>query len=417
MKNIMFISHGHPKYMKGGAEVASWNLFSQLKLAGYDCLYVARTDNVPIDGSNISRIEPDQTLFHSSIKDWFNLTTSDLQNLMACLKEITEEFRPDIIHVHHYAHIGIEIFSILKQLAPKAKLIFTIHEYMAICLHNGQMVKNGTLNLCEKAKEADCHRCFPQHAASDFFLRKHYIQDQFSNVDHFISPSEFLANRYIEWGIPNEKFTVIENVLTEQERLPPRELKHGTTRNRFAFFGQINPYKGVDILLEALLQLPKKVRKSIRVEIHGANLEKQPPNFKEKILGAIESLGDCVILRGKYESDQLKSLMKETDWVVIPSIWWENSPVVIQEAIAFGRPLIGSNIGGMKEKIADVAGITFEARNPADLAKAMIRAIEPNEFEHWHLKMAQKSSPFNKHLELIEELLRKNGTSYGNQEQ
>ncbi|WP_160153826.1 glycosyltransferase family 4 protein [Microbulbifer sp. ALW1] len=405
MKNIMFVSHGHPKYMKGGAEVASWNLFSLLKSAGYNCLYVARTDSIPQQGSNLNRIAPDQVLFHSSINDWFNLTASDTKNLRDCLKEITDEFKPDLIHIHHYAHIGIEIFRLFKQLSPQAKVVFTVHEYMAICLHNGQMVKSGTLELCENALEADCHRCFPQHTAPDFFLRKQYIQDQFDCVDHFVSPSAFLAKRYIEWGLPESKFSVIENVLTEQQRLPPRELVAGEKRNRFAFFGQINPYKGVDVLLEALVLIPQSIRSHLRIDIHGANLDHQRPDFKDKILKTIEKLDDCVVLRGQYEPHELQSLMNETDWVIIPSIWWENSPVVIQEAISFGRPLIGSNIGGMKEKIEGKAGLTFEARNASALAKAIVEATEPSVFDYWYSKTAGNASPFKEHVQLIQSLL------------
>jgi glycosyltransferase involved in cell wall biosynthesis len=61
--------------------------------------------------------------------------------------------------------------------------------------------------------------------------------------------------------------------------------------------------------------------------------------------------------------------MSRCDWVVIPSIWWENSPVVIQEAALAGRPVLCSRIGGMAEKVQDgVTGLHFEAGSVADLA-------------------------------------------------
>ncbi|MCI0590636.1 MAG: glycosyltransferase, partial [Gammaproteobacteria bacterium] len=62
-------------------------------------------------------------------------------------------------------------------------------------------------------------------------------------------------------------------------------------------------------------------------------------------------------------------LMERIDWVVVPSIWWENSPLVIQEAMKFGRPVICADIGGMAEKVSDRRnGLHFRARNPFDLA-------------------------------------------------
>ncbi|WP_193164027.1 glycosyltransferase family 4 protein [Microbulbifer hainanensis] len=405
MNKVMFVSHGHPKFMKGGAEVASWNLFNSLKSSGYECLYVARSNTIPTEGEPFSSLNADEILFHSSIKDWFNLSAADTRILTDCFESITKEFNPDIIHVHHYAHIGIEIFPILKRAAPNAKIVFTVHEYMAICLHNGQMVKSGTFELCSEAVGADCHRCFPQYSASDFFLRKQYIQDQFRKVDHFISPSAFLAKRYIEWGVPATSFSVIENVLIEQEKLTPRPSENHELRSKFAFFGQINPYKGVDVLLEALLQLPANVREKVSLDIHGANLDHQTGEFKDKILRMVAKLEGTVTLRGQYEPHQLQSLMRETDWVIIPSVWWENSPVVIQEAISYGRPLIGSNIGGMKEKIENKAGLTFEARNPSALASAIQDAVNPEVFDFWHAKTGTKSDAFGQHLDLIENLL------------
>ena len=68
--------------------------------------------------------------------------------------------------------------------------------------------------------------------------------------------------------------------------------------------------------------------------------------------------------------------MGACDWVVVPSIWWENSPLVIQEAFARGRPVICSDVGGMAEKVADgVDGLHFERGNPASLADTIERAI------------------------------------------
>jgi glycosyltransferase involved in cell wall biosynthesis len=69
--------------------------------------------------------------------------------------------------------------------------------------------------------------------------------------------------------------------------------------------------------------------------------------------------------------------MKAIDWVIVPSIWWENSPMVIQEAFVAGRPLIVSDIGGMKEKVRDnIDGLHFSARNPVDLASKMLHAAK-----------------------------------------
>ncbi|MDP5029224.1 glycosyltransferase family 4 protein, partial [Paraglaciecola sp.] len=397
-KKILIISHAHPELSKGGAEVASWNLFQSLKEAGHECLYLARSENLSHGGSTFSVRQQDQIMLHTSITDWFCLSSSNTKHLFDDLGELVKEFSPDIMHVHHYAHIGIEIFTALKRAAPQAKLIFTLHEYMAICMHNGQMVKNNSLKLCFKESPADCNRCFPERSPADFFLRKQYILDQFASVDEFISPSQFLADRYIDWGIPKNKMHVIENILPSFEKLLPRPLGTEKKRGRLAFFGQLNLYKGIDILLQALALLPEDIKAHIHLDIHGANLELQSQAFQDKVTLLLEDVQELVTMRGAYESEQLPILMQETDWVIIPSIWWENAPVVIQEAIALGRPLIGSNIGGMKEKIEGIAGLTFQVKSPASLANAILEAIEPLTFDKNYHSLHTKVDMYDAHL-------------------
>lgn len=403
MKKIAFISHGHPELSKGGAEVASWNLYQLLKDEGHECLYIARTDGASHGGSTFSS-RGEEVLFHTGMTDWFNLSTSHLKPLFTDLHDLLQQFSPDIVHIHHYAHMGIELFPAVRKALPDAKIVFTLHEFMAMCMHNGQMVKRETLKLCSKAVPSDCHQCFPSHSPGDFFLRKSYILDQFSYVDEFISPSKFLAQRYIDWGLPEDKVHVIENVLPVLTPAKPRPLPSEGKRTKLAFFGQVNPYKGLDILLKAISLLPEDVRELIHLDIHGANLDIQTSDFKEKVEELLGEVEDCVDLRGPYESEQLPSRMAECDWVVIPSIWWENSPVVIQEAIHMGRPLIGSNIGGMKEKIADIAGLTFEARSAASLASAIVQAIEPEVFDYWHSKLSNHQEAIEQHFDFIAKL-------------
>jgi len=338
------------------------------------------------------------------LKNWFICSTNQLKPLFNDLSDLLQQFSPDIIHIHHYAHIGIELFPAVRRAVPSAKIIFTLHEFMAICMHNGQMVKKDTLKLCNKAVPSDCHQCFPSHSPGDFFLRKSYLMDQFSYVDAFISPSEFLAQRYMDWGLPKADIHVIENVLPVLDKKQPRPLEHKGKRTKLAFFGQINPYKGLDVLLKAITLLPEDVREKAHLDIHGAKLDIQATDFKEKITTLLDDVAEYVDLRGSYEPEQLPNRMAECDWVVIPSIWWENSPVVIQEAINIGRPLLGSNIGGMKEKIEGIAGITFEARSATSLAAAIVKAIDVLVFDYWYEKLNSYQPAIEQHLAFIKDL-------------
>jgi glycosyltransferase involved in cell wall biosynthesis len=140
----------------------------------------------------------------------------------------------------------------------------------------------------------------------------------------------------------------------------------------------VTEYKGVDLLLQALHQIRPQVRKSMLVEIHGANLDVQGQWLRE----LVEKLRTPLIAEGSlrwvgpYEPQELQRRMSKVDWVIVPSIWWENSPMVIQEAFCTGRPVICSGIGGMAEKVRHgIDGLHFEARNPTDLSDVLTQAV------------------------------------------
>jgi glycosyltransferase involved in cell wall biosynthesis len=92
----------------------------------------------------------------------------------------------------------------------------------------------------------------------------------------------------------------------------------------------------------------------------------------------IEELGQAVTVAGRYEPSEVLPLMQSVGWVVVPSIWWENSPVVIQEARRAGTPLIVSDIGGMAEKVvAGRDGLHFRRGSVTDLAQTLLQASKP----------------------------------------
>ena len=109
--------------------------------------------------------------------------------------------------------------------------------------------------------------------------------------------------------------------------------------------------------------------------LNGANLELQTPEFQEEFGRLQESLRGRVTFRGSYEHDELPKLMADLHWVLIPSIWWENSPLVIQEAFFHRRPIICSDVGGMAEKVRDgVDGLHFRVGDAYSLARTIEEA-------------------------------------------
>jgi glycosyltransferase involved in cell wall biosynthesis len=316
------------------------------------------------------------------MQDWFFLKHSKFTLFPSAITKFISALNPDVVLVNHYSHIGIEIIRAIRNIMPSVKLIMAFHEYMAICNNQGQMIKVKTNALCYEEKPSDCHECFPDKSINDFWLRKYYIQNEFKMIDVFISPSVFLKDRYVNWGLAKERIHVIENILDEKKSILPRKLKNKEKRNRFAFFGQINKYKGVVEILRALKYASEEFKIKLQFELHGTlNISEDDPNLLIEYhnLTAFLIKKGILVLKGPYEPNELMNRMAQIDWVVVPSIWWENSPVVIQEAFSFKRPIICSDIGGMKEKVRHhFNGIHVSVGNIEDWAKTIAQCANDN---------------------------------------
>lgn len=370
---VVVISHGHPEFTRGGGEVAAYNLYCGINAAaGHQAWFLARAPQALLHlGTQLAQHAEREYLFAGEA-EVEHLTASMELGQDADFALLLKRIKPDVIHFHHYYKVGIELLRVAKQACPKARLVLTFHEYMAICTNHGTMVKTD-MRLCSNYSPRDCMQCFPDRGPDWFFLREQYLKSFLNLVDTYISPSHFLAQRYIEWGLPAEKMQVIDNGITAGKKLPPRKLTKGEARTRFAFFGQTHPYKGLDLVLEAFAALPAKIRNTLTLDIHAFGLEfMEQGDYYHKLKKLLKKHSSFAHFHGSYEQGELPRLMQETDWVVMGSIWWENSPLVIQEAWKFGRPVICPELGGMAEKVSNgKGGLLYRARDAVSLSKLL----------------------------------------------
>jgi len=375
---VLIIAHGHPDFSIGGGEIAAHAQWRELRRRGIDAMLVARASQSPRHvGAAFSLRSADgmEVLFSAPPVDHFRHSQPHRRVVFEEFRALLERFAPTVIHFHHYVHLGLEMVREARKFARDAVIVMTLHEFLAICHAQGQMLKTNGL-LCTKAAPLDCHACFQEITPQDFFMRELFVKSFLTLVDRFVCPSRFLRDRYVEWGLPETKMAVLENGqpaagmgIDDVPGQPDQAL-----RTRFVVLGQLSRLKGTPIVLDAARLLPKPIRKSVSIEIHGS-MQYDVDDFKGQFKQALEGLHETVSYCGPYRPTDVQSIIRRAGWVIQPSIWWENSPLVIQEAFAGGRPVICSNIGGMAEKVSHgVSGLHFRVGSAADLAARIEQA-------------------------------------------
>ena len=385
---LLFVSFNHPAILPGGAQQIAYEMFRAALEAGHEAYLLCGLDAayelkygapetpiVPLFG------EARQFLFFPREYDFSRLSVRDLASIEA-FGEFVRGLAPDVVHFHHYHRIGVEMFRAARFAAPTAAIGLTLHEMMAICMADGQMLKQPTRDLCSVASPVDCAQCFLERRPEFFALRTMRLEALLSECDVFVFPSEFLAERYLAWGLTAEKCVVIPNGLKHPAPDFDRR-RHSPSVNRFGFFGQFIDNKGVDVLMEALLVLARENRVpacGLEIEINGGNRQYASAAYLEKIERSRSEIARIgvgpirVSENGPYDRRELERRMDAVDWVVAPSTWWEVFGLVVSEAWMFGRPVIASDIGGLSERVRDgIGGVTFPVRDARALADQIAR--------------------------------------------
>lgn len=405
-RKVLYICHNHPSVRPGGAEEYALELYEGMRCSEeFEPILLAKggppmsSFRQPHAGTLFAPVndDPHQYFFYTSGEDFdsFYGTSRDKDCYTRAFHDFLVAFRPEIVHFQHTVHLGYDLLRQVKNSLPDAAIVYTLHEFLPLCHHHGQMVRTFGNELCHEASPRRCHECYPDISPQRFFLRQRFIQGHLSLVDRFLAPSRFLLERYAAWGIPREKLRYEPN--GRRAARPAGGGEDRPRRNRLGYFGQFSVFKGIQVLLKAMQildegkdddglapfpPLPGPASAGARdagphLWLHGANLELQAGTFQNEVRALLDETRRNVTVVGRYRPDELPRLMAAVDWVIVPSIWWENAPLVIQEAFQHGRPVICSDIGGMAEQVAHgVNGLHFRVGDPRSLADTIRLAVD-----------------------------------------
>ncbi len=372
---VLVASHGHPAVTRGGAEIAAYAQFQALcaepEVEAF-FLGCQRGRPEPCLGEPITQPFEDarEYLYVGGAFDWFRLANHD-PSFPGAFTALLHHLRPDVLHLHHVLEFGIDSLLLARRALPRLRIVLTLHEYLLICHHHGQMVKRPSRALCVRARPDECHACFPEHQPSDFVLRALYLRRFLDLVDEFVAPSRFLARRLLAWGLPEARLHVRPNAGRAGGPARPRPNDGMTV---VGFFGQISALKGVGLLLDAAALLQEAGRRDVRLEIHGTAAG-QPPELLDDLPARLAAPPRNLRVVGPYLPEDVDGLMAGVDAVCVPSLWWENAPTVMAEAHRAGRTVICSDIGGMAEHARE-GDLLFRTGVAADLAAVITRLAD-----------------------------------------
>ena len=433
---VLLVSHdflpGHP----AGTEIYTFQVGSALKERGHD-VHVFTTEK-DIGRKNLS-VEvreygglPVHELFNNLYYNDFD-ETWDYPAAAATFGVMLDDLKPDVVHFMHLLYLSVACVEEVKKRG--IPVLYTLHDYWLQCARFGQRrFIDGS--ICHEIDFERCGTCLAgfkfsqtrtqratgkaiaalreatgvdlgglarglQRSVAQRAKKKHSSvteavsedsgraaelaraaerRDQalreriLPAVDRFIAPSRFLRERFLEWGIPSEQIVHMRTGidLSKFEGFEKRPSK----KTRVAFIGTLAPHKGVHILLDAWDHVAPELRAHSELRIFG------PPAHNPAYVASLRERAAEVgaTLEGELARSAVSHALAEIDLLVVPSIWYENSPLIILEALATRTPLAVSDLGGMAELVAPgFTGFHFEMGSAEALGRVLTEVLEEPE--------------------------------------
>ncbi|MCG8607638.1 glycosyltransferase family 4 protein [bacterium] len=279
------------------------------------------------------------------------------------LEKLIQKEKPDLAHLHMIDHqLSPSILHTLSKY--DIPVIQTIHQYKLVC-PNYRLYNPRTNEVCERCLSGRftypmTQRCHKESVMAGALIALesyiHRITGIYeNNVDIFHVPSHFMGKKLTEGGLGKDKIRHLFYTL-KLENYPP----NFAFEDYILYFGRLAKEKGVLTLLKAM-----KKAKDVKLRIVGEG----PERAELEEYASLHNLTN-VHFDGVRGGDELKSLVRKSRFVVVPSEWFDNSPLVIYESSALGKPVIGARMGGIPELIEDNGtGFHFDAGNPDELAE------------------------------------------------
>jgi glycosyltransferase involved in cell wall biosynthesis len=384
---ILQVAHYFTLYGMGGSEVYTYSLANALSREHDVRLFFT----MPDDGGTEKILEGN----YKGIPYWALKKNPEIYDkpfheysrwVEEAFAKVINEFKPDVIHFQHLVNLSLT----LPLLAKKASIpcCFTLHDFWLLCPRTNFL--NLEMELCNSFSLAQCVDCTRNQIGyyplfSEGLLpvrlvkrnvkrlvnlkkritaylslglwRAYWVRKIFKAVDVFIAPSQFLQKRFIMHGLSPQKILFIRHGF--EKKMFEGIKKTSSPILRFAFIGTMRVHKGIHILIDAFNRItgPHELKMYGRIS----------PAVKEELSKKIKN--PHIQIMGELKEDDKQRAFSDMDVLILPSICYENCPIVINEAFIAKIPIITSNIGGMAELVSDSeGGLTFPVGDAEMLA-------------------------------------------------
>lgn len=389
---ILKVIHGYPLRYNAGSEVYSQTLCHGLAERHEVHVFTREEDAFAPDFR--LRVEKDaddaritvHVVNNPRYKDRYRATGIDQR-----FAEVLDQIQPDLVHVGHLNHLST---SLLREAALREiPIVYTLHDYWVMC-PRGQFMQmfpedsNELWASCEGQDNRKCaERCYARYFSgapeerewdvaywSDWVKRRmQHVREMTELVDLFIAPARYLHDRYRdEFGLPERKLVYLDYGFS-QERMADRVRTPGEPFT-FGYIGTHIPAKGIHDLIRAFGQIDGNARLRIWGRPRGQDTEA----LKGIAAGLPAGVSERVEWFDEYKNQEIvQDVFNHCDAIVVPSVWVENSPLVIHEAQQARVPVITADAGGMAEYVHhEVNGLLFEHRSVAALVEQMQRFVD-----------------------------------------
>ena len=384
---ILLINNCH--YRRGGADVVYLNTGDLLESRGHNVAYFSTKSQYNYPSAYSEFFIKDIDALKLNFVEQLVFMPRKLYSRQSSrnLRQVINHFQPDLAHIHLYkGGLTAAILPVLRE--RKIPTVITLHDYSLLCPRNIMIDGNG--NICERclsASRLNCvyHRCNRRNLYYSIvnyleFVLNNNIFNPKNYFSKIICVSKFNYFKHSVHPLFGERFLHLYNFYPLLSQSNPNTQKG----NYFLFYGRLAPEKGVMTLINTWKRLTKDVKLKIIGE--GAMSAMIKDEIKSSNLSNIEFLGF-------RKGEELFDYIRNASFVLVPSEWYENNPLTIVEAYSSGKPVIGSNIGGIPELIIEgKTGYLFNMGDSVELEKKINEAVRMSDTEY--LEMSETAYRF-----------------------